>query len=62
MKEDITIDDVKKVREATGCGMMDCKRALLKNNNAIELAIKYLIELENSDYHNLCRLINYRIE
>lgn len=62
MKEDITIDDVKKVREATGCGMMDCKKALLNNNNDIELAIKYLNELENSDYHNLCRLINYRIK
>ena len=46
-KDDIPIDDVKKVREATGCGMMDCKKALLKNNNDIELAIKYLNELDD---------------
>ena len=51
--ENIRIEDVSRVREITGYGMMDCKNALLKNNNNIELAVKYLNELENSRIHNM---------
>ncbi|BED92434.1 MAG: elongation factor Ts [Candidatus Paraimprobicoccus trichonymphae] len=34
--------DVKDLREKTGCGMMECKRALLESNGNIELAIDIL--------------------
>jgi elongation factor Ts len=40
----ITADQVKKLRESTGAGMMDCKKALEKSNGDVERAISYLRE------------------
>ncbi|MBI4547113.1 MAG: translation elongation factor Ts [Ignavibacteriae bacterium] len=39
---DITADQVKLLRERTGAGMMDCKRALAESGGDIEKAIDYL--------------------
>jgi elongation factor Ts len=38
----ITAADVNKLRTATGAGMMDCKKALLKLNGDFDLAIENL--------------------
>lgn len=38
----ITSDDVKLLREKTGCGMMDCKRALEEANGDMEKAVDIL--------------------
>ncbi len=38
----ITTDLVKQLREKTGAGMMDCKRALEETNGDMEAAIEYL--------------------
>ena len=38
----ISADEVKKLRETTGAGIMDCKRALAETNGDIEKAIEYL--------------------
>ncbi len=38
----ISADEVKKLRETTGAGIMDCKRALAETNGNIEKAIEYL--------------------
>lgn len=38
----ITAGDVKKLREVTGAGMMDCKKALGETNGDFEAAIDYL--------------------
>ena len=35
---------IKKLRETTGSGIVDCKKALAENNNDIELAVKWLRE------------------
>ena len=40
----ITADQVKKLREKTGAGMMDCKKALEKSGGDIKKAIDYLRE------------------
>ncbi|MBO2006968.1 elongation factor Ts [Serratia marcescens] len=37
---DITAATVKELRERTGAGMMDCKKALVESNGDIELAIE----------------------
>lgn len=42
----LTAEIVKKLKEMTGAGMMDCKRAIEKNNNDINKAAEYLIENE----------------
>ena len=39
-----TAKDVKDLREKTGCGMMDCKKALTESNGDMEKAIEYLRE------------------
>lgn len=39
---DITSDIVKKLRDKTGAGMMDCKRALVETHGDMEQAIDYL--------------------
>jgi elongation factor Ts len=41
---EITASMVKELREKTGVGMMDCKKALTHTNGNIEEAIKYLRE------------------
>jgi elongation factor Ts len=38
------IELIKELRERTGAGLMDCKKALLENGNDIEKAIDYLRE------------------
>lgn len=40
----VTAQMVKELREATGAGMMDCKKALQENNADIKAAIKFLRE------------------
>lgn len=40
----ITADDVKKLREMTGAGMLDCKKALTETNGDLDKAIDYLRE------------------
>lgn len=39
---DISIELVKKLREKTGAGMMDCKKALMETGGDMEKAIEYL--------------------
>ncbi len=39
---DITTDMIKKLRDQTGAGMMDCKRALESTDGNMEAAIEYL--------------------
>jgi len=39
---DITAQQVKELREATGAGMMDCKKALIENEGDFDKAIEYL--------------------
>lgn len=40
----ITSAMVKELREATGCGMMDCKKALTESNGDMDKAIEFLRE------------------
>ncbi len=40
----ITAQSVKELREMTGCGMMDCKKALSETNGDMDKAIEYLRE------------------
>jgi translation elongation factor EF-Ts len=35
---------IKKLRETTGSGMLDCKKALAENNDDLDAAIKWLRE------------------
>ena len=39
-----TAKDVQALREKTGCGMMDCKKALVETNGDMEQAIVFLRE------------------
>ena len=39
----ITSETVKELREKTGCGMMDCKKALVETNGDMQLAVDYQI-------------------
>ncbi|MBO6266831.1 MAG: elongation factor Ts [Synergistaceae bacterium] len=39
-----TATDVKNLREMTGCGMMDCKKALAESDGNVDKAIEYLRE------------------
>ena len=39
-----TAQDVKTLRERTGCGMMDCKNALVETNGDMEKAVDFLRE------------------
>ncbi len=41
---EVTASMVKELREATGAGMMDCKKALVETNGNIQEAVKYLRE------------------
>lgn len=41
---DISVDMIKELREKTGSGMMDCKKALLENGGNMEKAIVWLRE------------------
>ena len=36
------MEAIKKLRDSTGSGIVDCKKALLENDNDIEKAIKWL--------------------
>ena len=36
------LDSVKNLREVTGAGFLDCKKALVENNNDIEASIDFL--------------------
>lgn len=40
----ITAEMVRELRERTGCGMMDCKKALTESNGDVDKAIEYLRE------------------
>ena len=39
-----TASDVMKLREMTGCGMMDCKKALTETDGDVDKAIELLRE------------------
>ena len=39
-----TAKDVQALREKTGCGMMDCKKALTESNGDMEKAVEFLRE------------------
>ncbi|MDO5505105.1 MAG: elongation factor Ts, partial [Pseudoxanthomonas suwonensis] len=39
---EITASQVKELRERTGAGMMECKKALVENNGDIEAAADWL--------------------
>ncbi len=39
-----TVKDVAELRKQTGCGMMDCKKALTETDGDLEAAVKYLRE------------------
>ena len=39
-----TASDVKNLRERTGCGMMDCKKALVETDGDMDKAIEFLRE------------------
>ncbi len=41
----ITAEDVKRLRDATGAGMMDCKKALMKSDGDFNAANKFLKEM-----------------
>ena len=41
---EITAKIVKDLREATGCGMMDCKKALVECDGDMDKAAEYLRE------------------
>ena len=41
---EITAKQVKELRELTGAGMMDCKKALVETNGDMEKAVVYLRE------------------
>jgi elongation factor Ts len=55
---DFTAQDVKRLRDATGAGMMDAKRAMTENDGDFDAAAKWLREkglgkaAERSDRHN----------
>ena len=40
----ITASAVNELRQATGCGLMDCKKALVENEGDFEKAVVYLRE------------------
>src|SRR5574344_622217 len=40
----VSTQDIVKLRERTGAGIMDCKNALVENNGDIEKAVEYLRE------------------
>ena len=39
-----TAADVKELREKTGCGMMDCKKALAATDGDMDKAVEFLRE------------------
>ncbi len=41
---EITLDQIKELREASGAGVMDCKRALEASDGNVDKAIRYLAE------------------
>jgi elongation factor Ts len=41
---EITLDQIKELREASGAGVMDCKRALEATDGNLDKAIRYLAE------------------
>ena len=45
MSVNISASDVKRLRDETGAGMMDCKKALTESNGDFEGAIEYLRKL-----------------
>jgi elongation factor Ts len=44
MARDVSMDQVKKLRDLTGAGMMDCKKALQETDGDIEKAVVWLRE------------------
>jgi translation elongation factor EF-Ts len=42
MSTTITASEINKLRQQTGAGMMDCRKALVESNGDFEAAIDYL--------------------
>ena len=61
---EITASMVKDLRETSGAGMMDCKKALTECNGNMEEAMNYLREQREKKKTNLDReiLMNKRLE
>ena len=49
----ITAAQVKELREATGAGMLDCKKALTETKGNMEEAINWLREKVNGATYNI---------
>ena len=47
----ITAKLVKELREKTGAGMMDCKKALTESNGDMEKAIEFFSKCVHNVYH-----------
>ncbi len=45
MTAEISLDLIKELRERTGAGVMDCKRALQESGGDLDKAVQYLAEL-----------------
>ena len=42
--QQVSMELIKKLRETTGSGMLDCKKALAENNDDLDAAVKWLRE------------------
>jgi translation elongation factor EF-Ts len=42
----VPIDLIKQLKDKTGCGILNCKKALIKANNDIEFASKIVYNIE----------------
>ncbi len=51
----ITAKSVKELREMTGAGMMDCKKALVETEGNIEKAVEFLREKGLAAANDWCR-------
>ena len=54
-----TAKDVQALREKTGCGMMDCKKALVECDGDVEKAIE--LEPENGNHYTLQAILYERL-
>ena len=56
-----TAQNVKELREMTGCGMMDCKKALTETDGDMEKAVEFLREkglaISGCLCYNLCDML-----
>lgn len=51
----ISAADVNKLRQLTGAGMMDCKKALTESNGDFDAAVDYLRKKGQKNFGCSCR-------